>query len=194
MPMEHLNGAMQWERWTHGIGAEERGLGQSQIWEPLCTMGQMRTYRELWRAGREEGQSQETRINIKGADRGRGWRGDWAGVVGKPEENKIKSRESSKWRSTVSEARKRPCSHWIPQQASRWSCGDFSLLGSFLHSHTLIIPLDQKISHLHFKPGPICMESICGSGGGGEEMLPKDCYILFKKANSITDLKSTLQT
>lgn len=158
--MEHLNGAVQRKGGHRGlelrreVWARDRFGSHCELW---VRWG-------LWRAGREEGQSQETRINIEGADRGRGWKGDWAGMVGKPEENKIKSGESSKRRSTVSEARKRPCSHWIQQQTSQWSLGNSLPLGSFLHSHTLIIPLQQKISHLHFKPSPICMESICGSG------------------------------
>lgn len=36
-------------------------------------------------------------------------------------------------------------------------------LGRSLHSHTSISPVNQRISHLLFKPTPICMESICGS-------------------------------
>lgn len=36
-------------------------------------------------------------------------------------------------------------------------------LGASLHSHAPIAPVNQRISHLLFKPSPICMESICGS-------------------------------
>lgn len=147
----------------------------------------------MWRVGREEVQGQKPGINIEGANRG--WKGDWAGMVGKPEDNKVKSRKSSKQRklSTVSEARKKSRSHWIRQQASQWCRWSPFTSGQFPPSPHSNIPLRPKEFSPALKTSPIRMESIRESEDNGDA-IQRLWGTILKRSNSITDLKSTLQT